>query len=119
LLHRENFKGIVTLLRCNMAVQFLEHDMSTFPLRFQPATSAKASPLPAAGIPKAQGLYNPAHEHDACGVGFVAHIKGQKSHAIIEQGLKILQKLDHRGAVGADKLMGEGAGIRIQIPDAV
>jgi glutamate synthase (NADPH/NADH) large chain/glutamate synthase (ferredoxin) len=64
-----------------------------------------------------QGLYSAAHEHDACGVGFVAHIKGQKSHAIVEQALKILENLDHRGAVGADKLMGDGAGILIQIPD--
>src|SRR6185503_8148940 len=63
------------------------------------------------------GLYSPAHEHDACGVGFVAHIKGQKAHHIITQGLKILENLDHRGAVGADKLMGDGAGILIQIPD--
>jgi len=58
-----------------------------------------------------QGLYNPANEHDACGVGFVAHIKGKKSHSIVEQGLLILKNLDHRGAVGADKLMGDGAGI--------
>ena len=64
-----------------------------------------------------QGLYDPAREHDACGVGFVAHIKGHKAHAIVEQGLKILENLDHRGAVGADKLMGDGAGILIQIPD--
>ena len=64
-----------------------------------------------------EGLYDPAREHDACGVGFVAHIKGTKDHAIIEQGLKILENLDHRGAVGADKLMGDGAGILIQIPD--
>jgi glutamate synthase (NADPH/NADH) large chain len=64
-----------------------------------------------------QGLYDPANEHDACGVGFVAHIKGQKAHSIVEQGLKILENLDHRGAVGADKLMGDGAGILIQIPD--
>ena len=63
------------------------------------------------------GLYSPAHEHDACGVGFVAHIKGHKAHHIVEQGLKILENLDHRGAVGADKLMGDGAGILIQIPD--
>jgi len=63
------------------------------------------------------GLYSPAHEHDACGVGFVAHIKGVKTHYIVEQGLKILENLDHRGAVGADKLMGDGAGILIQIPD--
>ncbi|OGB16761.1 MAG: glutamate synthase subunit alpha [Burkholderiales bacterium RIFCSPHIGHO2_12_FULL_67_38] len=66
-----------------------------------------------------QGLYDPAHEHDACGVGFVAHIKGEKSHAIVQQGLKILENLDHRGAVGADKLMGDGAGILIQLPDAL
>jgi glutamate synthase (NADPH/NADH) large chain len=65
----------------------------------------------------AQGLYDPSNEHDACGVGFVAHIKGNKSHSIVEQGLQILKNLDHRGAVGADKLMGDGAGILIQIPD--
>ncbi|WP_022982448.1 glutamate synthase-related protein [Ideonella sp. B508-1] len=63
------------------------------------------------------GLYQPEAEKDACGVGFVAHIKGNKDHRIIEQGLKILENLDHRGAVGADKLMGDGAGILIQIPD--
>lgn len=66
---------------------------------------------------QSRGLYATTHEHDACGVGFVAHIKGQKAHAIVEQGLKILENLDHRGAVGADKLMGDGAGILIQIPD--
>eukprot|EP01041_Mallomonas_annulata_P031337 gene31337-53629_t len=65
------------------------------------------------------GLYSPGHEHDACGVGFVAHIKGHKAHSIVEQGLKILENLDHRGAVGADKLMGDGAGILIQLPDAL
>ena len=65
------------------------------------------------------GLYDPAHEHDACGVGFVAHIKGEKSHAIVTQALKILENLDHRGAVGADKLMGDGAGLLIQLPDAL
>ncbi|MEJ5999142.1 glutamate synthase-related protein [Paucibacter soli] len=63
-----------------------------------------------------QGLYRPANEKDACGLGFVAHIKGQKAHMIVQQGLKILENLDHRGAVGADKLMGDGAGILIQIP---
>jgi glutamate synthase (NADPH) large chain len=63
------------------------------------------------------GMYNPTNERDACGVGFVAHIKGQRSHEIIEQGLLILKNLDHRGAVGADELMGDGAGILIQIPD--
>ncbi len=68
-------------------------------------------------VPERQGLYDPANEHDACGVGFVAHIKGQKSHSIIQQGLLILKNLDHRGAVGADPLMGDGAGILIQLPD--
>ncbi|MEX1166575.1 MAG: glutamate synthase central domain-containing protein, partial [Hydrogenophaga sp.] len=65
------------------------------------------------------GLYDPSNEHDACGVGFVAHIKGEKSHAIVTQALKILENLDHRGAVGADKLMGDGAGLLIQLPDAL
>ncbi|MES2361964.1 MAG: glutamate synthase-related protein [Pseudomonadota bacterium] len=65
------------------------------------------------------GLYSGSNEHDACGVGFVAHVKGHKSHAIVQQGLKILENLDHRGAVGADKLMGDGAGILIQLPDAL
>jgi glutamate synthase (ferredoxin) len=65
------------------------------------------------------GLYSGHNEHDACGVGFVAHIKGHKSHSIVQQGLKILENLDHRGAVGADKLMGDGAGILIQLPDAL
>ncbi len=67
--------------------------------------------------PEAQGLYDPANEHDACGVGFVANIKGTKSHAIVEQGLTILKNLTHRGAVGADPLAGDGAGILVQIPD--
>src|SRR5882672_6156434 len=80
-----------------------------------PATSA-TTPADIALASK-QGLYQPGQEHDACGVGFVAHIKGQKAHGIVEQGLKILENLDHRGAVGADKLMGDGAGILIQIPD--
>ncbi len=65
-----------------------------------------------------EGLYDPAHEHDACGVGFVAHIKNQKSHAIVAQGLQILKNLEHRGATGYDPLLGDGAGILIQIPDA-
>ena len=68
-------------------------------------------------VPDRQGLYDPANEHDACGVGFVAHFKGQKSHSIVEQGLLILKNLDHRGAVGADPLQGDGAGILLQIPD--
>jgi len=66
-----------------------------------------------------RGMYSPGSEHDACGVGFVAHIKGKASHALIGQALLILQNLDHRGAVGADPLCGDGAGILVQIPDAL
>jgi glutamate synthase (NADPH/NADH) large chain len=69
------------------------------------------------GFPEPQGLYDARNEHDSCGVGFVAHIKGEKSHAIVTQALEILKNLDHRGAVGADPLMGDGAGILIQLPD--
>ena len=68
-------------------------------------------------LPPKQGLYDPANEHDACGVGFVANIKGARSHEIIGLGLQLLINLDHRGAVGADPLVGDGAGILIQIPD--
>ena len=67
-------------------------------------------------LPSAQGLYHPAHESDACGVGFVADIKNRASHSIIAQGLQILLNLDHRGAVGADKKAGDGCGMLIQIP---
>lgn len=63
------------------------------------------------------GLYRSEFEHDACGVGFIAHIKGQKSHSIVSQALDVLKNLRHRGAVGADPLQGDGAGILIQIPD--
>ncbi len=69
------------------------------------------------GIPEKQGLYDPRNEHDACGVGFVAHMKGVKSHQIVRDGLFMLENLTHRGAVGADPLMGDGAGISVQIPD--
>ncbi len=69
-------------------------------------------------LPPKQGLYDPANEHDACGVGFVADIKGRGSHEIVEQGLTILDRLTHRGAVGADPKAGDGAGILLQIPDA-
>src|SRR3989338_5466102 len=64
-----------------------------------------------------QGLYDPRQERDACGVCFVAHIKGRQSHDMVSQGLQILKNLTHRGAVGADPLAGDGAGILIQIPD--
>ena len=67
-------------------------------------------------LPEKQGLYDPRNEHDSCGVGFVADIKGRKSHAIVHDGLSILVNLDHRGAVGADPLVGDGAGCRPTSP---
>jgi len=68
--------------------------------------------------PFAQGLYNPNAEHDACGVGFVVHIKGRRSHEIVQQALQVLVNLEHRGACGCEENTGDGAGILIQMPDA-
>jgi glutamate synthase domain-containing protein 2/glutamate synthase domain-containing protein 1/glutamate synthase domain-containing protein 3 len=70
----------------------------------------------AGGLPPAQGLYDPANEHDACGLGFVASIRGEKSHAIVEKGIEVLTHLEHRGACGCDPETGDGAGVLIQIP---
>src|SRR2546430_7974451 len=67
-------------------------------------------------IEPAQGLYDPALEKDSCGVGFIADIKGRKSHKLVEDALAILCNLEHRGAVGADPRAGDGAGILVQIP---
>jgi len=67
-------------------------------------------------LPSAQGLYDPAHEHDACGVGFVVNMHGRKSHRIVRQGLEVLENLTHRGACGCDPLTGDGAGILMQMP---
>ena len=64
-----------------------------------------------------EGLYNPAHEHDACGVGFVADLHGRASRSIVDQGLQILANIDHRGAAGAEADTGDGTGILLQIPD--
>ena len=72
--------------------------------------------MQATGLPPAYGLYDPKTEHDACGVGFVAHIKGVKSRDIVEQGLSVLARLAHRGACGADPETGDGAGILLQLP---
>ncbi len=69
-------------------------------------------------IPAKEGLYDPTHEHDACGVGFVVNIKGERSHDIVRQGLQVLDNLTHRGACGCDPLTGDGAGILLQIPHA-
>ena len=68
------------------------------------------------GLPPAQGLYDPANEHDACGVGFVVNMHGRKSHQIVRQGLEVLENLTHRGATGCDPLTGDGAGILVQMP---
>ncbi len=76
---------------------------------------SKATP---AGLPEAQGLYSPGHEHDACGVGFVVDMKGRRSHAIVAQALEVLKNLLHRGACGCEVNTGDGAGILIQIPHA-
>jgi glutamate synthase (NADPH/NADH) large chain len=73
---------------------------------------------PFRGLPPAQGLYRPEHEHDACGIGFVANIEGRKSHDIVLKGVQILINLAHRGACGCDPQTGDGAGILIQIPHA-
>src|SRR5215813_2310706 len=68
------------------------------------------------GYPHKQGLYDPRFEHDACGIGFVVNIKGEKSHEIVQQALTVLQNLDHRGACGCEDNTGDGAGILLQVP---
>ena len=80
--------------------------------------ATSATKRTAGGLPNAIGLYDPRNEHDACGVGFIAHMKGVKSHGIVKDGLQMLENLTHRGAVGADPLMGDGAGVLVQIPHA-
>ncbi|MBK8482318.1 MAG: glutamate synthase subunit alpha, partial [Proteobacteria bacterium] len=79
-----------------------------------PTATPTATPT---GKPTRWGMYDPETEHDACGVGFVAHIKGEKSRAIVEQGLEVLSRLSHRGACGCDPDSGDGAGILMQIPE--
>jgi glutamate synthase (NADPH/NADH) large chain len=81
------------------------------------ASAAAPKPRVATGLPRAQGLYDPANEHDSCGVGFIVDMKGRRSHAILADGLTMLENLTHRGAVGADPLVGDGAGVLTQIPD--
>ncbi len=78
-------------------------------------TKMTTSGLPQNGLPPAQGLYDPRHEHDACGVGFVCHLKGKKSHKIVSDALQILENLDHRGAC-VEENTGDGAGILLQLP---
>ena len=68
------------------------------------------------GFPQAQGLYDPAHEHDSCGVGFIAHVKGERSHAMMDDALEMLHRMDHRGACGCEENTGDGAGILTALP---
>src|SRR5437879_1044712 len=77
----------------------------------------RTPPATVPGQPPAQGLYDPRHEHDACGVGFVVNIKGKKSHTIVRQALGVLINLLHRGACGCEPNTGDGAGILLQTPD--
>src|SRR5262245_34773407 len=69
------------------------------------------------GLPARQGLYDPRFEHDACGVGCVVNLKGEKSHDVIHKALEILVNLSHRGACGCDEKTGDGAGIMMQLPE--
>ncbi len=84
-----------------------------------PSCCHHPTPTPHAqpGLPAKQGLYDPRYEHDACGVGFVVNIKGQKSNAIVAQGLEVLLNLAHRGACGCEPNTGDGAGVLMQMPD--
>ena len=76
------------------------------------------SPRPLSTSPQPQGLYDPANEHDACGVAFLADIAGRVTHETVEQGLTALRNLEHRGASGSEPETGDGAGILTQVPDA-
>src|SRR5262245_7256878 len=88
------------------------------PMAFLHADHGASPASTPADAPEAQGLYDPQHEHDACGVGFVVDMKGRKSHAIVQQALQVLINLAHRGACGCEVNTGDGAGILIQMPDA-
>ena len=68
------------------------------------------------GYPKKQGLYDPAYESDACGIGFVVNIKGRKSHKLLHQAMEVLEHIEHRGACGCEVNTGDGAGILLQLP---
>lgn len=80
------------------------------------ASAAAWSPMD--GRPAQQGMYDPRNEHDACGVGFVATLTGEASHALVEQALTVLTNLEHRGATGSEPDSGDGVGILLQVPDA-
>ncbi|MBI5309479.1 MAG: glutamate synthase large subunit [Actinobacteria bacterium] len=82
-----------------------------------PKTKSSTPATPAKGRPAATGLYDPANEHDACGVGFVARLQSEPTHEVIERALVVLEHMEHRGAQGADPDTGDGAGILLQLPD--
>ena len=103
-------------------IHLIEMDISRslyFPYACQPCTMFRPCSRSDGGCPPpAQGLYDPRAEHDACGVGFVVHMKGQRSHDIVRKALQVLINLEHRGACGCEANTGDGAGILIQTPDA-
>jgi len=84
----------------------------------EPPRAASGSEKTMNGLPSPQGLYDPRFEHDACGVGFICHMKGKASHAIVSDALQMLENMNHRGACGCEVDSGDGAGILVRIPDA-
>ena len=82
------------------------------------APSTRQTARNAAGLPPKQGLYDPAFEHDACGVGFITNLDAEPRHSVVEDAIRMLVNLEHRGAVGGDKATGDGAGLLLQLPDA-
>ncbi|UTD26345.1 glutamate synthase large subunit [Bradyrhizobium sp. WD16] len=101
-----------------MSESSFEHDVHGAMALSTDRDSKPAAPLEHTTRPAAAGLYDPALEKDSCGVGFIADIKGRKSHKIVSDALSVLCNLEHRGAVGADPRAGDGAGILVQIPHA-
>src|SRR5437868_8633341 len=102
-------------MRPTMTTQRFDVGVSASPAERAAKDSPVEFPL-GPHVPAASGLFDPRHEKDSCGVGFIADIKGRKSHKIVEDALAILCNLEHRGAVGADPRAGDGAGILVQIP---
>ncbi len=85
---------------------------------WEPLRAAPGSDITMNGLPTPQGLYDPRFEHDACGVGFICHMKGKASHAIVSDALQMLENMNHRGACGCEENSGDGAGILVKTPDA-
>jgi hypothetical protein len=86
-------------------------------IRIRKPTTNPRKPPAMHGFPEPQGLYHPQHEHDSCGVGFLCHLKGKRSHEIIKGALQMCQNMDHRGGCGCDPQTGDGAGLFFQLPD--